>query len=101
LDRLRRRGKFEMPQSSLDAIRQLEELASPISAFVRDRCIVNANEREDVKTLFRAWQDWCDMHGYKAGPAQVFGRNLLAALPQVRVRGRAPSRFYEGVGLKT
>ena len=31
--------------------------------------------------------------------AAVFGRDLLAAAPDVGVRGRAPERFYDGVAL--
>lgn len=99
LDRLRRRGHFEPPQSSLDAIRQLEELASPVSAFLGDWCTIGPNERENVRTLYLAWRRWCEAHAHKPGPDHVFGRNLHAALPQMRARGRAPDRFYEGVGL--
>ena len=29
----------------------------------------------------------------------MFGKDLLAAAPDVGVRGRAPERFYEGVAL--
>ena len=36
LDCLRDRGHFELPSSSLESIRQLEDLGSPVSAFLRD-----------------------------------------------------------------
>ena len=45
LDRLRARGYFRMPQSSTDAIHQLEDLASPITAFLRDWCIIDLSSR--------------------------------------------------------
>ena len=35
LTRLRERGRFVIPQSSLDALQQMEDLASPVAAFVR------------------------------------------------------------------
>ena len=36
-ERLYRRGRFVQPDSSLELINQLEDLGSPIGAFVRDR----------------------------------------------------------------
>src|SRR5262249_6708294 len=40
--RLIERGFFATPTSSADAVRELEDLGSPIGAFVRERCIVAA-----------------------------------------------------------
>jgi putative DNA primase/helicase len=98
-DRLRERGHFIIPESSLAAIRTLEDLASPISAFLRDWCVDGPDERADVKVLYDAWYYWCEQHGHKPGSDHVFGRNLHAALPHIRPRGRSPERFYQGVGL--
>ena len=36
--RLRERGHFKQPKSSRDLVQELEDLASPISAFIRDCC---------------------------------------------------------------
>ena len=55
LDRLRKRGYFKMPPSSLEAIRELEDLASPVGAFVRDWCDVSPVHSENVKDLYRAY----------------------------------------------
>jgi putative DNA primase/helicase len=99
MDRLSKRGHFTIPNSSLEAIRQLEDLASPVGAFVRDWCKVGANERENVKTLYDAWTHWCEQHGHRADSDHVFGRNLRAALPHVQARGKGIDRFYQGVGL--
>ena len=45
LDRLHDRGYFEMPQSSTEAIRVIEDLGSPVGAFVRDWCVVGPTQR--------------------------------------------------------
>lgn len=42
LDRLMARGYFEQPQSGAEAIRQMEDLASPIAAFIREECVTDA-----------------------------------------------------------
>lgn len=36
--RLRERGRFNLPQSSRDAIQQLIELAAPVATFMREEC---------------------------------------------------------------
>jgi putative DNA primase/helicase len=99
LDKLRDEGHFTLPQSSLEAIRTLEDLASPVNAFVRDWCIVSPQERYNVKGLYSAWTRWCELEGHKPGSQIVFGRNLKAAYPQIRPRGRGMERFYAGIGL--
>lgn len=99
LDRLRKRGHFDMPQSSVEAIRMLEDLASPVGAFIRAWCVVGPTERVEVKVLYDAWSLWCEVHGHKPGSDAMFGRNLRAAYPHTAARGHGADRFYQGVGL--
>jgi P4 family phage/plasmid primase-like protien len=99
LNGVRRRGHFQMPKSSHDALQQLEDLASPIGAFLRDWCVVEPSASEHVGTLYDAWCQYCQSQGMPPGSNSVFGRNLLANRPEVRVIGRAPDRKYVGVKL--
>lgn len=100
--RLRARGRFTNPASSADAIRALEDLASPVAAFVRERCEVGTGRRVAVDALFLAWQAWCDAEGRAhRATKQTFGRDLAAALPGVeRRRGTDQAGFYEGISLR-
>jgi putative DNA primase/helicase len=105
LDRLNARGYFENPTSALEAIQQLEDLSSPISAFIRDRCVIGPHEVA-VQTLWQAWKSWCEDDNRHPGTEGVFGRDLKAAVPAVRrIRPRdddterRPYR-YSGVGLR-
>jgi len=102
--RLNERGYFQQPQSSADAIDELEDLGSPISAFVKDRCIVEAGRQVAIDRLFEAWKAWCEFQSRdKPGTKQTFGRDLKAALPGIKTaRPRedgARSRAYEGIDL--
>ena len=100
LDRLRKRGGFRMPKSSHDAIRQLEDLASPVSAFLRDWCDPpSPDAQENVKDLYAAWSCWCEQQGIRPGSNIVFGRNLRAVRAQIRTGGKGQERFYTGVKL--
>lgn len=104
--RLRKRGYFLQPDSARDAIEELEELGSPISAFVKARCIIAAGKRASANDMFDAWRDWCAANGRReAGTAQSFGRDLRSAIPGLRItRPRVAGsqiRNYEGIGLLT
>jgi putative DNA primase/helicase len=99
LDRLRRRGYFKMPQSSTEAIHQLEDLASPITAFLRDWCVIDPQAAVNVKVLYGAWKAWCDQQGQSARSSIVFGRDLRACVAQLAISGVGAKRCYVGVGL--
>lgn len=103
-ERLHRRGRFVQPASAEDAIRDLEDLTSPVGAFVRDRCIVGAGLTVEAKELFQAWKDYCQTIGRDhPGTVQTFGRNLRAAVPGLGVCqrriGGGRLRWYEGIAL--
>ncbi len=99
LDRLQERGFFKAPGSSVEAIRALEDLASPVGAFLREWCEFRSGERIEVKRMYDAWTKWCGLHGHRPQSSAMFGRNLHAAFPQVTARGRGASRFYQGLCL--
>jgi len=100
--RLKRRGRFVQPASSEEAIRDLEDLASPVSAFVRERCVVGPGHRAWIDELYDAWKGWCEEDGRTVVTRkQMFGRDLAAAVPGIaRRRGTGMASFYEGIALK-
>jgi putative DNA primase/helicase len=102
-DRLISRGYFINPDSSAEAIQQLEDLSSPTLAFVRDCCVIG-RYRVNVEELWRAWEDWCRTNHLEPGTNAILGRNLKAAVPAVkRVKLRSGGDrvyAYEGIGLR-
>jgi putative DNA primase/helicase len=101
LRRLRGRGHFVQPRAVEDAVREMEDLASPVGAFVRERCEVGAGRRVWVDDLYAAWKRWCEQDGRTScSTKQTFGRDLLAAVPGIACRrNQGYGRFYEGVAL--
>ena len=105
LQRLRNRGRFVQPDSSADAILELEGLTSPVAAFVAERCLVDPRQSVLCGDLYDAWKDWCDVNGdEQPGTTATFGRDLRAVVPGLTtsnpthtVNGRL--RFYKGIGL--
>lgn len=105
LERLQTRGRFLQPASALELIEALNDLASPIKAFVRDCCDVGPKYEATPKDLFGAWEHWCESSGREhAGSLQVFGRNLAAAVPGLKTIkpriDRTQVRRYQGIRLK-
>lgn len=103
LARLRSRGRFRQPASSQEHIRTMEDLASPISAFIRDECRLDPALRVPCDRLYAAWRAWCETSGRShPGNAQVFGRDLRAVMPGVHVRqlGSDRDRHYIGIGTR-
>jgi putative DNA primase/helicase len=104
MDRLACTGRFTEPVSSRDAIIALQDLVSPVAAFVRDRCVRGPDQEVPCQDLYAAWRSWAEDQGQRPGTAQTFGRNLRACAPNVRVgrpwdNGQDRVRTYQGVGL--
>jgi putative DNA primase/helicase len=104
LDRLTAAGRFTRPASTDEAILTLQDLASPVSAFVRDRCVRGPVNEVPIDTIFATWKAWAEANGNRAGSVQTFGRNLRAVVPGLRVvqprDGEARERAYQGIGLR-
>lgn len=104
--RLNERGHFIQPKSSNEAIRELADLSSPISAFIRDNCILDPAAEVECSRLYLGWKDWCEEQGRDyPGTVQTFGRDLRAAVPSLKTsqpkRGDERVRTYVGITLKT
>lgn len=86
LARLRRRGHFVLPSTAVEAVQQIEDISSPISAFLRDECDTSGPDKTCIKAhLYERWRDWCHEHGYpRPGSEAHFGRDLRAALPLIQ-----------------
>ena len=84
LDRLNKNGRFTVPQTSHDAAALMMDLASPVSAFIRERCIIGPGKIISREELFGAWKEWCDINGHRAGANSTFGRDLRSVVPEVK-----------------
>lgn len=100
--RLGERGHFVMPSSVEDVVQDIEDLSSPVAAFVRDQCQVGPGYRVSVSSIYDAWGRWCDEEGRQiVSTKQTFGRDLSAAVSGIATRrGTDQKRFYEGITLK-
>jgi putative DNA primase/helicase len=103
--RLRDRGRFVQPKSGEALVSELEDLASPVGAFIKDECEGKPGAEVPVSELFSAWKSWCQARGRdNVGDEMRFGRDLRAVLPHLntsqprRPDGSRP-RVYNGIRL--
>jgi putative DNA primase/helicase len=104
--KLKKRGYFQQPESAKGEMEQLEDLASPIGAFLRERCEIGSPYTADVTEVFSAWTGWCTTQGREhSGTVQSFGRDLHAAIPGLKIvqprEAGARVRAYQGLRLKS
>ena len=104
LARLRKRGRFVQPERSMELVRNLERLASPIRAFLEDRCDLGDDCRVEKREMWEEWKEWCDLNGLAPGSEPILGRDLHAAIPGLRTErpqngGTKRPRWYVGVRL--
>ena len=99
---LKAEGRFVEPASSREEREALEDLLSPVGAFVREKCDVGPAYRETVQGLYQAWRQWCWDNGRDyPGTIQSFSRDLHAAVPGVKTRrNQEIGRFIEGIRLR-
>ncbi len=106
LDRLRDRGYFVTPASAQEAQQHLEDLASPVGAFLRDVCEVGPAHEVTTNELWGPWKAWCAEEG-RDRPGTKIGliRDLRAAVPSLttvrRRDGDGRERGYRGIGLRS
>jgi phage/plasmid-associated DNA primase len=79
-------GKFTHVESTEAALRDLEALASPVMAFVWEIGELGAEYQEDTGVLYRLHRSWCMANGHAVPSSAVFGRNLMAAFPEITKR---------------
>jgi putative DNA primase/helicase len=103
LERLERTGRITVPASSREAVTTMQDTASPVTAFVRERCQTGPDHQVAVDALWAAWKDWADDSGIHPGTKQVLSRNLQSVVPQLarskpRIGGKQVPT-YLGIGL--
>lgn len=105
-DDLTAEGRFIEPEGSVELSIEMEELQSPVLKFLRERCSTGADESVPCDGLFASWRQWCGYEGRThPGDSANFGRQLRAALPDIRTENRRTGegekrrRHYCGVAV--
>jgi putative DNA primase/helicase len=100
------KNQFTRIEIADEAINTMRDLASPARAFVRERCVLGPDEQAECDGLYKSFREWCDDAGLPKPAKHVFGRDLRAAFPSIKVMrprgadGKPGPRAYVGVKFK-
>jgi putative DNA primase/helicase len=101
-------GRIESPASARETMNELDELSSPVKAFVNERCRLAPSFRIPTKSLYEAWRQWNRDKGIDHPSSDaVFGRDLRAVEPTIKKKQynvpnsheRQRQNYYEGITL--
>jgi putative DNA primase/helicase len=106
LSRLTKNGnRFTHLPSADEAITAMRDIASPVGAFIRERCVLEGDREVAVDALYSDYRIWCDNNELPKADKHVFGRNLRAAAPSIikrRPKGETDrGHVYAGIGFRT
>jgi putative DNA primase/helicase len=95
---------FTWLASAEEAVVAMRDLASPVGAFVRERCEIGADKKIEITKLYEANKLWREANELPKVSKHVFGRDLRAAVPSVRIGQLGDRqhrvRVYQGIALK-
>lgn len=103
LERLRRRGRFDIPQGVQNATRQFQDANDIPAAFVSECCITGSSPntgkpyRTQGSTLYRAYSEWCKENGHKAASSTSVADDWRRLGFTKRLSGG--KSWWEGVGI--
>ena len=103
------KNRFTLFAEADDAIRTMQDLASPVRAFVRERCKIGAHEEGvdefqiKVDELYSTYKFWCEDAEQRKFSKVHFGRDFRAAFPSIKKRRLGDKKryfVYEGIRLR-
>jgi putative DNA primase/helicase len=103
LRRLRARGHFVQPDSSVALVERMADRAAPIRRFEKECLIRDPKLSTAEDAVYRAYKAWCENGGFKPGSKATLESNLCDAHQGTELRrpiegGRRVWRYY-GIGL--
>ncbi len=90
--RLRERGRFQQPESALQLVEGLEDLSSPIAAFVRERCEVGPGYEARVKACSSCGKHGARRRAAATAPTPVSAATCTPPCPTSTTAGPATER---------
>ncbi len=76
LQRLRARGKFNVPVSVEQATRDFELENDIVGMFIDEMCELASSYTVQSKSIYDAYKEWCKDNGYKSKSMVKFARDL-------------------------
>lgn len=92
--RLRQRGRFSEPESSVASRKEWYEENNPLAQFVEDRCTLGDDEKVEMTALYEIYKTWSEARGIPVMAANALSRRLSAQLVGKVRKGKSGSTRY-------
>jgi putative DNA primase/helicase len=99
LDRLNRRGRFEIPDCVKKATMQFEEVNDIFKMYTEERCDLGSSYKERAGTLYADYTTWCIENGHKPKSSTSLAIDDYKRYGLVKVHTMT-GNYYEGIRLK-
>ena len=98
LERLQKRGYFEVPADVEEATAQFKENNDVPALFVADKCIIDADAREKAGELYSEYRLWCEENGHRPQSSTRLADDWQRlGFERKRIKG---SSYYQGVRVR-
>lgn len=98
LERLQKRGYFEVPTDVEEATTQFKENNDVPALFVADKCIIDAGAREKAGELYSEYRQWCEENGHRPQSSTRLADDWQRlGFERKRIKG---SSYYQGVRVR-
>jgi len=97
------KNRFTVVAAADEAVTAMRDLASPVGAFVRERCEIGADRKVEVGALYDVYKKWCEDNEHPKSSKQIFGRDLRAVVQSIRIAQSGTAdrvRQYLGLSLR-
>lgn len=101
--KLVKKGKFTQPASGQTRLDVLQELCSPVVAFINEKYQVTSNEADKIEAdeMHTKWRLWCEKTGHHASSVHKFYKDLIDVYPAITKKkariNRDPVWSYTGI----
>lgn len=92
--RLKKRGKFNEPESSGNAREEWYQENNPLAQFVEDRCTLGVDEKVEMTHLYEVYKNWSEARGFPSMASNQLSRRLSAQLMGKVRKGKSGSVRY-------
>jgi putative DNA primase/helicase len=104
LQHLRTNGRFTLPESSKESLREWRRTTSPMAAFLEECCTERADTEVQKQLLYDAWTGWAAERGIRPISKGRFAERVKANAPFARAvtyeKGGHKFSVYRGLELK-
>lgn len=99
LQRLRKRGSFEITSDMEMEVNQFRNENNNVRLFVEDMCLLDSDATVGKTELYCTYRQWCRDSGHYSLSENKFRAELLSQFPELETKRSSKSRNWKGISI--